>query len=76
MMEDKIGLALGANRIAVNYFNDGAYDKSIEYHKQNIQLSDNENTFAGYYNIGISYRKNRDFNESIANFKKALEWAK
>lgn len=33
MMEDKIGLALGANRIAVNYFNNGQYDKSIEYHK-------------------------------------------
>lgn len=25
MMEDKIGLALGANRIAVNYFNNGDY---------------------------------------------------
>ena len=33
MMEDKIGLALGANRIAVNYFNGGSFDKSIAYHK-------------------------------------------
>lgn len=33
MMEDKIGLALGANRIAVNYFNSGVYDKASEYHK-------------------------------------------
>jgi hypothetical protein len=33
MMEDKIGLALGANRIAVNYFNQGNHEKAIEYHK-------------------------------------------
>ena len=35
-MEDKIGLALGANRVAVNYFNDKNYEKAIEYHKKNI----------------------------------------
>lgn len=75
MMEDKIGLSLGANRIAINYFNDGNYEKAVEYHKQNIQLSDIENTFAGYYNIGISYRKNKNFEEALINFKKALEWA-
>lgn len=76
MMEDKIGLALGANRIAVNYFNQGNHEKAIEYHKQNIQLSDLENTFAGFYNIGITYRKLKRYEESVNSFKKALEWAK
>ena len=33
IIEDKIGLALGANRIAVNYFNISNYEKAIEYHK-------------------------------------------
>jgi len=33
MMEDKIGLALGANRIAVNYFNSNEYAKALEFHK-------------------------------------------
>ena len=33
MMEDKIGLSLGANRIAVNYFNQGDLEKAVEYHK-------------------------------------------
>ncbi|KAL4494443.1 hypothetical protein ABPG72_019853 [Tetrahymena utriculariae] len=76
MMEDKIGLALGANRIAVNYFNIGNYEKSIEYHEQNIQLSDLENSYAGFYNIGIAFRKIDHLAESIVNFKKALDWAK
>lgn len=74
-MEDKIGLALGANRIAVNYFNLGNFEKSIEYHYQNIQLSDSENSFAGFYNIGITLRKVNKVAESLLNFEKALEWS-
>ena len=33
LMEDKIGMALGANRVATNFFNSNNYAKSIEYHK-------------------------------------------
>lgn len=36
LMEDKIGLALAANRIAVCLGDLGDYDKSLEYHKQNL----------------------------------------
>ena len=75
-MEDKIGLALGANRIGVNYFNQGDMEKAVEYHKQNIQLSDADNIFAGFYNIGISYRRLYHFEDSVQNFLKALECAK
>ena len=32
-MEDKIGMALAANRIAINYYNNKKYKKSIEFHK-------------------------------------------
>lgn len=67
-MEDKIGQALGANRIAVNYFNNKDYNNAIEYHKLNIELSDIENKFAGYYNIGIAYRKIQNYEESLTNF--------
>ena len=31
-MEDKIGMALGANRVAVNLFYDQQYSKSISFH--------------------------------------------
>jgi hypothetical protein len=31
-MEDRIGMALGANRIAVNEFNRGEISKSILFH--------------------------------------------
>jgi hypothetical protein len=54
-MEDKIGLSLGANRIGITYYKDNQFEKSLEYHLVNIQLSDSENIFAGYYNAGITY---------------------
>ena len=40
LMEDKIGMALGTNRVGFNYYNAGNYVKSIEFHKQNIEYSD------------------------------------
>jgi len=40
-MEDKIGMALGANRVAVNYYNHGDVQKSISFHNENLKLSDN-----------------------------------
>ena len=40
-MEDKIGMTLGANRVAVNYYNSGDIGKSIAFHNENLKLSDN-----------------------------------
>lgn len=75
-MEDKIGLSLGANRIGITYYKDNQFEKSLEYHLVNIQLSDSENIFAGYYNAGITYWKLRNHLESLQYFEKALEWTK
>ena len=75
-MNDKIGMSLAANRIGINYFNLNEFERSLEYHKHNITLSDIENTFAGLYNLGICYRKLNDIMNSIYNFKKSLDWAK
>lgn len=40
-MEDKIGMALGANRVAVNLFYSHHFSKSISFHHENLKLSDN-----------------------------------
>ena len=40
-MEDKIGMALGANRVAVNLFYEGQTSKSYAFHQENMKLSDN-----------------------------------
>lgn len=40
-MEDKIGMALGSNRVAVNLFYAGQVSKSIAFHHENLKLSDN-----------------------------------
>lgn len=74
-MEDKIGMALAANRIGINYFNLEKFDKSQEYHLQNVKLSDHENAFCGFYNLGIIFRKSSNFNQSIEYFQRALNWS-
>jgi len=56
-MEDSIGMSLGANRVAVSYYNCGEIHKSIVFHNENLKLSNNDNCFVGFYNIGICYRK-------------------
>lgn len=74
-MEDKIGVALAVNRLGVNYYNIGRADKSVEFHLKNLEFSDKENCFAGYYNLGISYRSLMKYEESLQYFNTALEWA-
>lgn len=49
-------MALASNRIAINYAKLNKYDKSIEFHINNINLSYSENKFSGNYNLGIIYR--------------------
>ena len=39
-MEDKIGMCLGANRLAINYFNNNDIPKSIIFHNENLKLAD------------------------------------
>jgi len=75
-MEDKIGVALALNRLGVNYFNLGRADKSVDFHMKNLELSDKENSFAGYYNLGISFRTLKSYEESLQYFQTGLEWAR
>jgi len=74
-MEDKIGVALALNRLGVNYFNIGRADKSVEFHLKNLELSDRENCFAAYYNLGIAYRSLKNYEESLKYFQGGFDWA-
>jgi hypothetical protein len=49
-------MSLGANRVAVNLFYEGQIQKSVSFHHENLKLSDSENCFAAYYNLGICHR--------------------
>ena len=75
-MEDKIGMALGANRVAVNLFYQGLTTKSLAFHHENMKLSDDENCFAAYYNLGICERVLSHHEKAIEFFDTALEWAR
>lgn len=74
-MEDKIGMALALNRIGVNYFNDGKYDSSEKFHLKNMELSDRENSYAAYYNLGITCRAQGKLEESLNYFHESVDWA-
>ena len=74
-MQDKIGVALGLNRLGVNCFNVGRVEKSVSFHTKNLQFSDGENSFVGFYNLGICYRSLKEYEESLKYFKTAYEWA-
>lgn len=74
-MEDKIGMALALNRIGVNYFNDGKFDLSEKFHLKNLELSDRENSYAAFYNLGITCRSNDKLQEALNYFNESLEWA-
>ena len=54
--EDKVGMALASNRISILYVKLHKYEKSIEFHINNLNLSESENKFSGNYNLGIIYR--------------------
>lgn len=75
VLDDKIGMAFARSRIGVNYHKLDKHDKSLENHKMNIDLSDVENVFAGYYNAGISLRNLESHEEALEYFKKALDWS-
>lgn len=74
-LEDKIGIALGANRLGICEYNRGKYGSSVSYHEENVRLSNVENRFVGLYNVGISYRKMNRLDEAINSFSTALSWA-
>jgi tetratricopeptide (TPR) repeat protein len=56
-MEDKIGMALGSNRVALSEYYRGNINKCVTYNQENLKLSDKDNSFAGFYNLGICFRK-------------------
>lgn len=64
-MEDKIGMALGANRVALSEYYRGNIPRSITYNQENLKLSDRDNSFAGLYNLGVCHRKLDRYQESL-----------
>ena len=68
-------MAFAVNRIGVNYHKLGNNIKSLKHHKDNIELSDFENVFAGYYNSGICLRNIGHLDDALDAFRNALQWS-
>lgn len=75
ILEDPVGAALALNRLGVAYHKIRNYEKSLLFHTKHKEYTDKENLFAAYYNLGITQRLLKMYDESIVSFTKALEWA-
>lgn len=59
----------------VNLFFPINVDKSLQFHKKHKEFSDKENIFAAHYNMGITLRFLKKYDDSIKSFKDALDWS-
>lgn len=75
ILEDPVGAALALNRLGVAYHKLKNYDKSLMFHMKHKEYTDKDNLFAAYYNLGITQRLLKCYDESVQSFTKALEWA-
>ena len=75
ILEDPVGAALALNRLGVAYHKIKDYEKSLLFHTKHREYTDKENLFAAYYNLGISQRLLKMYDDSVKSFSKALEWA-
>ena len=50
-------------------------EKSLQFHKKHKEFADKENVFAAFYNIGITLRFMKKYDEAVKSFNDALEWA-
>jgi tetratricopeptide (TPR) repeat protein len=77
ILEDPVGASLGLNRLGVMYHKLKNYSKSLytkltsptakalQFHLKHKQFTDNENLFSAYYNVGISLRLLKRYDEAI-----------
>lgn len=73
---DKIGITLAMNRLGISYHYLRQYKESLEYHLQALAISNREDAFASYYNIGVASRKLENYTQALNYLEKALECAK
>ncbi|MBI9105987.1 MAG: tetratricopeptide repeat protein [Spirochaetales bacterium] len=55
------------------YYSLGVLDKSIEYYKKTIEISDGDVCGNAYYKIGVSYFKMGKFTEALQAFKQSIQ---
>jgi len=74
--KDKVGMVLGLNRLGINYFHLKKYQKSLENHLMTLEITNIVDCFVAYYNIGLTLRKMRNYNQALTYLQKALDWAR
>lgn len=72
LLDDPVGASLSLNRIGVAYHKAKRYLKSLRFHQKHREFADKDNLFASHYNVAISMRFLKRYEESLKSFKKAL----
>lgn len=70
-----MGASLALNRLGVCFYKVGQFDKSLLIHKKHLACTDQDNSFASLYNIGICYRALERPDQAHPFFERALDWA-
>jgi tetratricopeptide (TPR) repeat protein len=82
LLDDPVGAGLALNRLGIVYYKARRYgkgcnnliEKSLQFHKKHKEFADKENLFAAYYNIGITNRFLKKYEDALESFNNALEW--
>ena len=74
--KDKSGIVLGLNRLGITYYEMQRFTKSRDFHLQALDFCSTEQCFSAYYNLGLVYRKLKDYVRALDHLKRALEWTK
>lgn len=74
-MGDKVGIGFALNRIGICLYHQNKFRESLKFNLKCLDIIDEENIYAVFYNRGITLRKVKDYANSITFFNKALRWA-
>lgn len=56
-LEDKVGMGFALNRVSCGLYYQGKFREAVSQNERCMELMDEENIYAAYYNSGIFYRK-------------------
>lgn len=69
-MQDKVGMTFALNRIGIAYYFLEKYKLAINFNKRCLEMIDGDNEYSVLYNMGICFRKLKDYFESLRFFEK------
>lgn len=75
-LEDKVGMGFALNRVACGLYYQEEYREAIHQNERGLEMMDEENVFAAFYNSGIFLRKVKKFRAALEMFDRVGDFQK